>query len=172
VTLPQGAPSAESLTLLDARQHEREAAIEAAAGRTHELKKELSARRLKEASGGIDEIARGGETVGAIRVVSSRIDAGDMDELKALGDTLRTKIGSGVGVLGAVIDEKAAFVCVVTDDLVQGKKLQAGKIVGELARLVGGGGGGRPHLATAGGKDAGKLSEALAETAAIVRRMM
>jgi alanyl-tRNA synthetase len=64
------------------------------------------------------------------------------------------------------------LVCVVSDDLVAGKKLQAGKIVGELAKLVGGGGGGRPHLATAGGKDVAKLPEALAQAGAIVGRML
>ncbi len=172
VTLPAGTVDRASIGLLDGLLAQREKAIEEAGERAHELKKALSAKRMKEASGGIDELASSGEKVGAITVVSSRIAALDMDELKSLGDALRTKLTSGVGVLGAVIDDKAAFVCVVTDDLVAGKKLQAGKIVGELARRVGGGGGGRPHLATAGGKDAGKLDDALAETLAIVRGMM
>ena len=60
----------------------------------------------------------------------------------------------------------------MTDDLIRDKKLQAGKIVGELAKRVGGGGGGRPHLATAGGKDVGKLDEALGDTAEIVKGML
>ena len=95
-----------------------------------------------------------------------------MDELKNLGDALRSKLSSGVGVLGAVVDEKVALVCVVTDDLIKEKKLQAGKIVGEIAKRVGGGGGGRPHLATAGGKDIDKLDEALRQTSAIVQSML
>ena len=71
-----------------------------------------------------------------------------------------------------MIDGKAQLVCVVTDDLVSDKKLNAGKIVGELAKVVGGGGGGRPHMATAGGKDVARLDQALAELPALVQRLM
>ena len=63
----------------------------------------------------------------------------------------------------------AALVAVVTDDLIAAKGLQAGRIVGALAKLVGGGGGGRPHLATAGGKDTAQLDEALRRAPEIVR---
>jgi alanyl-tRNA synthetase len=166
------APSAEALAAIDALQKSREEAMEAAGSAAHELKKELSGHRLKEASLGIDQIALSGVLVGGVTVVSATVAVGDMEELKQLGDALRSKLPSGVGVLGAAIEDKVALVCVVSDDLVQGKKLQAGKIVGELAKLVGGGGGGRPHLATAGGKDIAKLPEALAQTAAIVGRML
>jgi len=95
-----------------------------------------------------------------------------MDELKSIADSLRTRIGSGVGVLGAVVDEKVAIVCVVTDDVIKEKRLEAGKIVGVVAKIVGGGGGGRPHLATAGGKDVKKLDEALKSASAIVKSLM
>jgi alanyl-tRNA synthetase len=95
-----------------------------------------------------------------------------MDELKSLGDTLREQLGSGVGLLASVIEGKVALVCVVTDDLLKKTPLQAGKIVGGVARLVGGGGGGRPHLATAGGKDVGKLDGALAEVEGVIRSML
>jgi alanyl-tRNA synthetase len=95
-----------------------------------------------------------------------------MDELKGLGDALRTQLGSGVGLLASVIEEKVALVCVVTDDLLKKTPLQAGKIVGAIARKVGGGGGGRPHLATAGGKDVAKLEEALKDVEAVVTAML
>ena len=95
-----------------------------------------------------------------------------MDELKSLGDALRTKLKSGVGVLGAVIDGKPALVCIVTDDLISGRGMQAGRIVGQVAGALGGKGGGRPHLATAGGKDAEKLGSALRSVEGIVRSMM
>jgi alanyl-tRNA synthetase len=71
-----------------------------------------------------------------------------------------------------VIDEKVALVCVVTDDVIAGKSLQAGKIVGAVAKLVGGGGGGKPHLATAGGKDVAKLDDTLKNVPEIVHSMM
>ena len=64
-----------------------------------------------------------------IRVVSAQVMSGSLDELKTLGDTLRSKLGHGVGLLAAVIDNKVSLVCVVTDDLVAAKKLEAGKIV-------------------------------------------
>jgi len=84
-------------------------------------------------------------------MVSGRVLAQDIDALKSLGDELRNKLrNSGIGLLGAEIDEKAALVCVVTDDLT--KRYQAGKIVGAAAKLLGGAGGGKPHMATAGGK--------------------
>jgi alanyl-tRNA synthetase len=77
-----------------------------------------------------------------------------------------------VGVLASVIDGKVALVCVVTDDLVKAKRVQAGTVVGALAKLVGGGGGGRPHLATAGGKDVDKLDDALQQTTTIVAGLL
>jgi alanyl-tRNA synthetase len=64
------------------------------------------------------------------------------------------------------------LVCVVTDDLIKGKNLQAGKIVAELAKQLGGGGGGKPHLATAGGRDVGRLDEVLRNTEIVVRSMI
>jgi alanyl-tRNA synthetase len=91
-----------------------------------------------------------------------------MEALKSLGDRLRERLGSGVGVLGTVIGDKVAFVCVVTDDIVSGKGLSAGRIVGAVAKIAGGGGGGRDHLATAGGKDPAKLDEALAAVPGVV----
>jgi len=75
-------------------------------------------------------------------------------------------------LLASVIDDKVSLVCVVTDDLVGTKTLEAGKIVGSVAKLLGGGGGGKAHLATAGGKDVSKLPEALAATGSIVKGML
>ena len=95
-----------------------------------------------------------------------------MDTLKSMGDTLRSKIGSGVGLLASIIDDKVALVCIVSDDLIKIKNIQAGKIVGAVAKIVGGGGGGKPHLATAGGKDIAKLDEALRSVAGVVQGMM
>ncbi|HTK81745.1 MAG TPA: alanine--tRNA ligase [Bacteroidota bacterium] len=172
VSLPASSASMAHLVQVDHASHEREQAIEAITKSVHDLKKELSKFRVKEASSGIEDIVAKGVPVNGFKVISAKIDVGDAEELKSIGDTLRSKISSGVGVLGAVVDEKVALVCVVTDDLIKEKKLMAGKIVGELAKRVGGGGGGRPHLATAGGKDVAKLDEALAETSSIVKSML
>ena len=87
--------------------------------------------------------------------------------MRAVVDALKPKLTSAVVVLGGAADGKVALICYVTPDLVkQGK--HAGKIVGELAKICGGGGGGKPDLAQAGGKQPEKLAEALAAAARIV----
>jgi alanyl-tRNA synthetase len=137
-----------------------------------QIEKEVSRNRLRSLSADIDSLIERGTRFNGSRLVSAQVSVTSMDELKSLGDNLRAKIGSGVGLLASVVDEKVALVCVVTDDLVAAKKLEAGKIVGAVAKLLGGGGGGRPHMATAGGKDVAKLTEALQRTESIVRSFL
>jgi alanyl-tRNA synthetase len=151
---------------------EQTAAIEDATEQMSELGKELSKLRIRQASADIDRLVASAEQIDGLRVVSGKVSAATLDELKSIADTLRSKLNSGVGVLGSVIDDKVALVCVVTDDLIRERKLQAGRIVGQVAKQVGGSGGGRPHLATAGGKDVGKLDGALREAVAIVQTMI
>jgi alanyl-tRNA synthetase len=127
---------------------------------------------MKSASGSIDSFISQAVSFNGAKVVSSQIEAENMDTLKSLGDTLRLKIGSGVGLLASVIDEKVALVCVVSDDLIKSKNIQAGKLVGTVAKLLNGGGGGKPHLATAGGKDVSRLPEALKQFPGIVKGMV
>ena len=103
------------------------------------------------------------------RVLAVRADVDGKDALRQMGDRLRDRLGSGVIVLGAVIDGRPSLLAMVTPDLVaQGVK--AGDIVRETAAIVDGRGGGRPELAEAGGKDAEKLDAALAAVAGIVER--
>ena len=132
------------------------------------LEKELSGLKLEEKKGQISTVLENSSKVKGMKIYKAEVSVENNDELKSLGDELREKIKNSVGVLFAVIDNKVAIVCIVTDDLIKEKKLSAGKIVGELAKLVGGGGGGRPHLATAGGKDVSKIQTALNKTEEIV----
>ncbi len=90
----------------------------------------------------------------------SEIPNADAELLRAVLDALKPKLASGIVVLGGVSEGKVALICYVTPDLVKAGK-HAGKIVGELAKICGGGGGGRPDLAQAGGKQPEKLGEAL-----------
>jgi len=136
------------------------------------FEKELAKYNLKSASSDIETLILKASSVNGFKLVTSKVTAADMDTLKSIGDTLRSKIGSGVGLLASVIDDKVALVCVVSDDLIKTKNIQAGKIVGAVAKIVGGGGGGKPHLATAGGKDVAKLDEALRSVGAVVEGMM
>jgi alanyl-tRNA synthetase len=124
------------------------------------LRKELedSRRKLAMGGGGGGDLMSKVREVGGIKVLASRTDA-DPKALREVADQLRDKLGSGVIVLGGVADGKVSLVVAVTADLTG--KLQAGKIVAELAKVVGGKGGGRPDFAQAGGPDADKLDAAL-----------
>lgn len=132
------------------------------------LEKDLSKLRLEEKKGQISTVLENSSEVKGIKIYKAEVSVENNDELKSLGDELREKTKNSVGVLFAAMDNKVGIVCVVTDDLIKEKKLNAGKIVGKLAKLVGGGGGGRSHLATAGGKDVSKIQSALKKTDEIV----
>jgi len=132
------------------------------------LEKEATELRIKDKLGQLDHILALTSEVSNIKIYKGKVTADNMDELKSFGDEMRNKIESGVGVLVAQVDNKVGIVAVVSDDLIKSKKLSAGKIVGELAKLVGGGGGGRPHLATAGGKDVAHISAAISKVEDVV----
>ena len=136
------------------------------------LEKEISEFMLKGKLGQIDSILTQTSAVNGVNVYKSVVIAANGDELKSMGDELRNKMKSGVGVLFSVIDEKVSIVCVVSDDFIKEKKLSAGKIVGEIAKLVGGGGGGKNHLATAGGKDTASIPTALSKVEEIVAKFI
>ncbi|MDP6966239.1 MAG: DHHA1 domain-containing protein, partial [Candidatus Marinimicrobia bacterium] len=125
-----------------------------------QLEKDLKKRRSSDSGSELKKVVQGGCTVGDYRVVSSKVEAADLDHLKSIGDTVIQLLGSGIGILGAVIEKKPTVVCVVTQDLVK-KGLKANNLVKEIGAKLGGGGGGKPHLATAGGKDSKKMSEVL-----------
>lgn len=132
------------------------------------LEKEVAELRMIEKLEQLDHILSLSSEEKTVKIYKGKVHADSMDELKSFGDEMRNRIKSGVGVLIAQIEDKVGIVAVVSDDLIKDKKLNAGKIVGELAKLVGGGGGGRPHLATAGGKDVGQIVTALSKVEKIV----
>jgi alanyl-tRNA synthetase len=108
------------------------------------------------------------QEIDGVPVLAARVDAASMETLREMTDWFRDKMGSGVVVLGAVMEEKPNFVAAVTSDLVD-KGLHAGKLIQATAKIVGGGGGGRPTLAQAGGRDAAKLDKALDAVQALVK---
>jgi alanyl-tRNA synthetase len=126
------------------------------------LEKELAELQLKEKLGGLDAILALPAEINGIKIFKGKVSSANMDELKSMGDELREKMKSGVGVLISEIEGKVGIVAVVSDDLIKEKKILAGNIVKQVAQIVGGSGGGKPHLATAGGKDISKIDEALA----------
>jgi alanyl-tRNA synthetase len=130
------------------------------------LRRELDDARMKSASSSMENAADSAVTVKGVKVLAQRVDGLDKNQMRALVDTLRGKLGEGVVVLGAAIDGKVTLIAGVTKELTG--KVQAGKIVGLLAAKVGGKGGGRPDLAEAGGTDTGALDATLASAAEVV----
>ena len=111
------------------------------------------------------------EKIGNSLFIRQKVEVSSMDELKLLGDSLLSGLDSGIGVLGMIDGEKPAMVIVVTPDLVK-KKINAGSLAQSIGSVMGGGGGGKPHLATAGGKDVSKLGKALEESHKIVHKLI
>jgi alanyl-tRNA synthetase len=134
--------------------------------------KKLAKQKISNAVSKLDEIISKADDFNGVKVVSAKFEVDSMDELKEIGDVLRGKIGNGVGVLFSVADDKVNIVSVVTDNLIKDKGLSAGKIAGDAARILGGGGGGKSHLATAGGKDVSNLNEAMSQVKNIVQKYL
>jgi alanyl-tRNA synthetase len=134
------------------------------------LRKELDALRLKAAAASMADAASEAVLVKGVKVLAKRVDGVDKAQMRELVDQLRGKLGSGVVVLGAAVDGKVTLIVGVTKDLTG--RVMAGKIVGTLAGLVGGKGGGRPDLAEAGGSDVGALDGALGKAAEVVGSML
>jgi alanyl-tRNA synthetase len=135
------------------------------------LRRELDEARMKSAASAVSKSTDQAVEVAGIKVLAQRVDSLDRGQMRTLVDNLRNKLGSGVVVLGGAQDEgKVALIVGVTKDLTA--KVQAGKVVGQIAKLVGGSGGGRPDMAEAGGKDAAKLDAALQSAAEVVKGLL
>jgi alanyl-tRNA synthetase len=133
------------------------------------LEKQVAQLETKLARNQAQDLASAAKQVTGVSVLSARLDGLDPDGLRSVVDTLRDRLPSGIIVLGSAVDDKVSLVAAVSKDLT--KRFPAGRLVQEIAKMVGGGGGGRPDLAQAGGKDASKLDEALGAVAGWVERM-
>jgi alanyl-tRNA synthetase len=128
-----------------------------------QAEKQLAKQKVKQAVESLDSKINSADSLDGVKIVTSNFVGSSMDELKEIGDSLRMKIGNGVGVLYSIDNDKVNLVAIVSDNLIKDKSLNAGKIANDVAKILGGGGGGRPHLATAGGKDVTKIDLALGE---------
>jgi len=135
------------LTLLDEHQSDQ---------------KEIARLRRELAQRDVETLLAKVEDVQGVPVLAGSVKGVDGDTLREMTDWFRAKLPSAVVVLGSVFENRPHFVATVSDDLVK-RGLDAGKIVKAVARVVGGGGGGKPNLAQAGGKDPTRLAEALAQ---------
>ncbi|MDZ7376407.1 MAG: alanine--tRNA ligase [candidate division KSB1 bacterium] len=134
------------------------------------LEKQLQQLRIQTSYSMIDDWIKQARYLDHIALVVKSVQFDSIDQLKQVGDVLRERLKSGVGLLGMILDSKINFLCVVTDDLIRQHNLKAGDIVKEVASIAGGSGGGRPHMALAGAKDLDRFELALAETEKIVRK--
>jgi alanyl-tRNA synthetase len=137
------------------------------------LAREVEQLKMKAALGGTT--VKGGAAdepvdVNGVKLITKRVSGLDKGALRGISDSLRDRLGSGVVVLAAENDGKVALIVSVTKDLTS--RLQAGRIVKELAPIVGGGGGGRPDFAEAGGKEPGKIDEMLSAAPAVLRTLL
>jgi alanyl-tRNA synthetase len=156
--------------LLNAGEGDVIAALERQLESTKQLEKQLEALKRKAAGSTADSLLEEAKTIKDVRVLAAKVSGFDRDALRQMIDTLRQKLGSGVVVLFAVDDGKVAIITGVTKDLTS--RLHAGKIVQELAKKVGGSGGGRPDLAEAGGKDTSAVESALSTVYPLIDRLL
>ncbi len=130
------------------------------------LEKQLEALEGRLARTRAEDLVAGAREVGGVAVIAARVDGLDADGLRAMVDTLRDRLGSGVICVGGALDGKVSIVAAVTKDLT--KRFHAGTIVQEVARAASGSGGGRADLAQAGAKDASRLDAALEKVYSLV----
>ncbi|MGD8188886.1 alanine--tRNA ligase [Brevibacillus ginsengisoli] len=147
-------------TVKSPQLHETPARVEALQHQIKEVQRENESLRAKlgniEATSLKDKV----KEVGGIQVLAAQVSATDMDNLRGMVDELKNQLGSAVIVLGAVDGDKVNLVTGVTKDLMD-QGYHAGKLIKEVATRCGGGGGGRPDMAQAGGKEPAKLAGAL-----------
>ncbi|MBX7371162.1 alanine--tRNA ligase [Clostridium chauvoei] len=141
---------------------------------TSELKekdKEIAELKSKLTSGAEDDILKSVKEINGIKVVAYSVSDVDGNALRDLADKVRNKIGSGVVVLLSDVQGKVNLVAMATKDVVS-SGVHCGKIIKEVATIVGGGGGGRPDMAQAGGKNPEKINEAVDKTYSIVETLV
>jgi len=161
----QYAPSVENLTEgLRAKMASQEEEMK-------RLRRELEEMRMKSAAGSLDESVAHAVEVKGVKVLTHRADELERGQLRTLVDNLKQKLGEGVVVLASAQAEgKVAIIAGVTSGLV--KRIQAGKLVGAVAKIVGGSGGGKAEIAEAGGKDQAQIDAALKAAPAIVAELL
>ncbi len=145
---------------LRATPAELEAKVAQLLDQQKKLERELAGLRAKLASGGSSDLAAQAVKINGISVLAARIEGADAQSLRDAADQYKSRLGESVVVLGAQVgDDKVSLVSSVST--ATSKRVSAGALIGEVAKLVGGKGGGRPDFAQAGGNDPSKLDAAL-----------
>jgi len=109
-------------------------------------------------------------SVADIKLIAAVIPLDSPKTLREVGDKVRDSLGSGIAVLGGSINDKAALLAIVTDDLTG--RVKAGDIINRVAKIIGGKGGGRPDMAQAGGPMVDKLNEAMSSVPSVITALL
>jgi alanyl-tRNA synthetase len=133
--------------------------------------KEVEILKNKLAKGAVDEILATAVEINNIKVIKYKLSGLDMDSLRKLGDQLKDKLGTGIVVLATEKDNKGNFIAMATEDAVK-KGIHAGNMIRQVAKIAGGGGGGKPTMAQAGAKDVSKIDEALEQVMNFVKEQV
>jgi alanyl-tRNA synthetase len=138
---------------------------------TRELHRQLERARSQGSADVVGELLSRAASVDGTAVIAAPVDVADVEEARVLGDRLRERMASGVAVLAAKTADRASLFAVVTDDLVK-RGVRADRVVRDVAALVGGKGGGRPHFAQGGVGDPERIPDALASVPEIVKALL
>ncbi|MGH9690651.1 MAG: alanine--tRNA ligase, partial [Candidatus Acidiferrales bacterium] len=156
--------------LLNVSEDQVYGAIQRQIDQIKDLERQLKTLVRRNSVSQAEGLLEGVRDVKGVRVLAAKVDGFDREALRQMTDALRQKLGSGVVVLASAEDGKVSLIAAVTKDLTA--KLHAGKIVQELAKIVGGSGGGRPDLAEAGGKDTSAIENAIRNVYPLLDRLL
>ena len=156
--------------LLKTSTRDIERRVESLLSELKEKEKELESLKSSLAAGTAEDIIKGARDIKGVKVVTAVVDT-DVDGLRDLGDKLRDKLGKSAIVLASTKDDKVTFIAMLSKDAVS-SGVHAGNIVKEVAKIAGGGGGGRPDMAQAGGKDKSKVKLALEAAYEVIEGMI
>ncbi len=131
------------------------------------LEKELAAIKKAAAGNVADDLIKNATKIGAVDAVIAKVDAADAAELRDMADQIRDKLSNGFVFLAAEAGDKVLFIAMASKDAVAAGA-HSGNIIREAAKICGGGGGGRPDMAQAGGKDASKIADALSKASEVL----
>ena len=129
---------------------------------------ELESFKKKSMGDSVSTLIENAEDINGIKLITKRLDGATTDDMRSLSDTIKDKTSSVAMVFAAVNDDKVTFLVSLSDDLVE-KGLHAGNIVKEVAKVAGGGGGGKANMAQAGAKDISKIDEAFSVAKALIK---
>lgn len=135
------------------------------------LQSELDAVKSKAAKDALGDVMNQVVEIKGVKLLATKVDGVDMNGLRDLGDQLKNKLGDGVVVLASASDGKVNLVAMATDEAMA-KGAHAGNLIKGIAALVGGGGGGRPNMAQAGGKNPAGIEQAIAEVSKVLESQL